>query len=740
MSFGNRLSAAKTVTVPLQPETLPGRPTQGMAAVRRAPSEPDEDSIIHYLSILGRNKALLAAMVLIGGVVAVVLTRVQTPIYRAQMSVEVATLNQDFLNIRSVTPIASVQPFEAPEYSVNTQTIVIQSTPVLERALGRNDLAERVLAAAGEARRTEPGPQGEKGAEEDERDRAVAVAARALKVKVQPSTRVMNLSFDSADPKVAADMANSIAEACAELNRERRSQELRNTREWLTQQLQDMRAKLARSDLAALEYARRANLGIVSEQNSLAAERLREVQGELGRAHADRVAKQSRYELARSSADESLPEVLDDHALREYQTQLTALRRQLADYSSTFAAGHPKMVKVKAEIATVEAALQRSRDNIVARIQNEYDGAVRRESLLSRDYASQLQTVNDQADRISQFLLLRREADANRHLYDSLVQKVNEAGIASALTNRDVYVIQPASPPGAPYKPNIALNTLFGSFSGLCVGVALAIGRAKTVRGVETAREAVVDLDVQELGAIPRGDPNGSRVRRLLEQASVNGVNGGSAGRELATWKGWPSTMQESFRQTLISILRTEVNDGRRPVIAISSVAKGEGKTTIAGNLGIALAQIDCNVLLVDGNLRDPRLHEIFRVDNSAGFSDALAGEGFVSGRRTSIPGLYVLPGGRHRDERLLFSSQMQDVLRRLRNEFEIILIDTPPLLPLPDARLIAIRTDAVILVVSQQTDRSQLSIAKQRLEEDGSRLLGAILNSWEPKNGRLVS
>jgi capsular exopolysaccharide synthesis family protein len=209
---------------------------------------------------------------------------------------------------------------------------------------------------------------------------------------------------------------------------------------------------------------------------------------------------------------------------------------------------------------------------------------------------------------------------------------------------------------------------------------------------------------------------------------------------ELRTWHQWPSAIAESFRVTLTSILLSDNNTSRPRIIVLSSAKPGEGKTTVTSNLGIALARTNRRVLLIDGDMRKPRLHEVFGVDNRSGLSEVLAGDSSVSAHETRIPNLYVLPSGKRADERLFFTSRFRPLLRRLKTEFDMILIDTPPLLQMPDARLIGHQADAVILVVAQHTDRNAVLLAQQRLTEDGTYLLGTILNNWDPKtssNGR---
>jgi succinoglycan biosynthesis transport protein ExoP len=735
--YENRNAVSKMPVVAIHSQTGNAQhATPSAAAVYRNAPPADSRSVVQYWRILYRHKILLLGSVLVMGLIALLLTRMQAPVYRAHTSIEIESLNQDFLNMRSVSPMTSAQ-MESPEYNIRTQTIVLQSTPVLERAIDKLDLAKRLVLdserrQASFWRNLKPAPP--TGGDVSVRNRALPIATAGLKVRPEPNTRVVEISFDSTDPQVAADMANSVAAAFSELNLDRRALNSQNTREWLTRQLQDLRAKLEKSQDAAQHYARGANLTIISEKDNVAEDRLRQIQLELTRAQADRIGKQSRYELATTARPESLPEVLDDPALKDYQGQLTTLRRQLADYSSTFTPNHPKVIKVKAELAAVETALERTRGNILSRIRNEFDSASRREALLVADYTQQVREISNQSDKVTQYSLLRREAETTRQLYDSLVQRVTEAGLASAMRASDIHVIQPASRPAGPYKPNTALNIAFGLLSGLCFGSALVILRAQTDRGIHKPGDTTLHLNVPELGVIPSSTTESYTFRKLLKMPTAPSLTNDPERLELTTWQRWSSTMAESFRLTLISILRSDVNDGRRPVIAISSATAGEGKTTVLSNLGIALAQIDCRVLLVDGDMRKPRLHQIFRVDNTVGFSDALAGNAFVTGHKTEIPGLFVLPSGPQPDERLLFSSRLEKVIRRLRDQFDIILIDTPPLLQMSDARLIGIHTDAVILVVAQNTDRDAVMLAKLRLAEDGSHLLGAILNNWDSK------
>jgi succinoglycan biosynthesis transport protein ExoP len=710
----------------------PADPDCGAAAYRPAGQDPSTPA--PYWRILSAHKGALLLIALLSGAAAFALSLAQTPMYRARALLEIESLNEDFLNMRHVNPTAPEAGYASPEYNIRTQTTVLQSRPVLERTIDQMHLAERLLAK----RRRSPlmRPENQKPAAPPP-DAALSAARKALKVRVEPNTRVIEVTFDAADPQLAADFVNALAAAFAEWNLEKRWETSQYTSKWLARELQDVKAKLETAEDALQRYARASELTFISEKDNAAEERFRQLQLELSKAQADRVAKQSGYELAAAAPPESLPEVLSDATLKAYQVDLTGLRRQLAELLSSFTAEHPKVIKVQSQIAALEAALQKERSNIVARVRNEYEAASRREKLLRDDYAAQIALMSQQAEKVAHYLMLKREVDSTRQLHDSMLQKVKEAGVASAMRASNVRVIEPAAPPGVPYKPDFLVNTAFGLFSGMCLGVMLLIHRARSDRGIQEPGDTSFHLNVPELGVIPASGWDSSPVQRILGKSVLRPFSAAGSGRlELAAWQQWPSAIAECFRLTLTSILLSDRTRLHPRAIVVSSANPGEGKTTVLSNLGIALARVDRRVLLVDGDMRKPRLHEVFDVENRIGFSDLLTGRTAPAIRETKIPNLFVLPSGRSADERLLFTPQLGQLLLRFKAEFDMVLIDTPPLLQISDARLIAHHADAVILVVAQYSSRESVLAARQRLAEDGSRLLGTILNNWNPRTG----
>ncbi len=713
--------------------------------------------LIEYWHILRRRKGTLILIAFLGALVGFLLTLPQTPIYQARTSLEIQGINEDFLQMRNVNPTSAGSNAYYPEYDIQTQVKILQSGSLLERVIQKLNLDNRPLVINESGRISawrralglpQPPPQ-------SLREQALTMAAGNLKVRAQANTRLLEIFCDSTDPQLAADFANTLAAEFIEQNLEARWKTTQYTGEWLTRQMEDLRIKLEKSEEQLQSYARASGLLFTGEKDNLAEQKLRQLQEELSKAQADRVAKQSRFELATSASPESLPEVLDDGSLRDYQGKLTDLRRQLAELSSTYTSAHSRVKKVQAQILILESALEKERSNITRRIRNEFDAAQRRERLLATAYATQARLMSEQADKVTHYSILKREVDTLRQLYDNMLQRVKEAGIASALRASNVRVVDPAKPPGGPYKPDVYRNATLGLLTGLFLGVVFVVMRERIDRSIQVPGDTPFYLSVPELGVIPSGDavPHRRFYRRkqLSITAPSNADDGapGSLARaaravELVTWQRKPSLIAESFRATLTSILFSG-HDGHRPhVILFTSPNPKDGKTTAVSNLGIALAEINQRVLIIDGDLRKPRLPEIFALPNKWGLSDLLRKKQPVDGLpieaavlETGVPGLFLLPSGPEAPgaSNLLYSPRMPELLQRLRLKFDTILIDSPPMLQIPDARVLGRLADAVILVIrAAHTTRDAAQAARQRFAEDGTPILGTILNDWNPK------
>jgi capsular exopolysaccharide synthesis family protein len=700
-------------------------------------AEPEGPTLLDYWRTLMRNKGTLALFALGGVAAALLFSLPQTPVYQAKMTLEALNLNQNVLNRSELEPTEA--PASSPDLDIRTQVRILQSESLVERVLAdwktkHAPPAERSRIAAWREALGLKAPENPKEAQDVKK-----VLAR-LKATVVPQTRLVEVKFDSVDPQEAAGFLNALADKFIEQNMEARWQTTQATGAWLTRQLQDLKIKLERAEDELQQYARTAGLLFTAEKDNVAEEKLRQVQEELSKAQADRVAKQARYEQARNAPPETLPEILEDTTLARQSDNLTDLRRELADLETTLTPSHPKVRKVRAQIATLEATFERQRRNVLERIRNEFQAAERREKLLARDYAAQSKVVSDQAQRAVHYNILKREVDTQRSLYEAMLQKVREYGIASAMQASNVRVVDKAKPPRFPYKPNYPLNGALGLLLGGFLGTGFVLIRERADRTIQAPGEISLWLDAPELGVIPCGHArrflSGYYPRRADREADK------STAVELATVRHSGALLAESFRGTLTSILFSARNGDAPRVIVFTSPNPREGKSTMVSNLGLALAEIRRRVVVVDADLRKPRQHEIFGTPNSAGLSELLSGELPAEEYRklllaTAYPGLFVLPAGKGSPSaaNLLYSPRLRELLERLREEFDAVLVDTPPVLTMPDARVVGRLSDGVVLVVrSRQTTRDMAQAAAQRLAEDGTPLLGTVLNDWDPK------
>ena len=724
----------------------------------------DSEGLLEYWRVLRRHKATILVGAFLGTLLGFLVSLPQTPIYRARTAIEIETLNENYLNLREVNP-TTASGSVASELDISTQVKVLESESLAEKVVDRLQLDERPefqhaptrLASWRRALGVPESPAA------TAREQALEVAAANLHVVPTRRTRIVEIFSEWPDAALAAEFANAVAETFIEHNLETRWRSTQRSGEWLTKQLEELRVKLEQSEEKLQQYARISGLLFTSEKESVAEQRLSQLQLELSKAEADRIGKQSRFEMANTSQTESLPDILDNGPLGTYQLKLNDLRRQLAELSARFTSAHPKIKAVQVQIDQLDTVVAKERGHIVGRIRNEYETARRRERLLRNDYAKQSRFVAEQGGRAIQYSIYKREVETNRQLYDNLLQRVKEAGVASAMRASNIRIVDPAKPPRSPHKPNHVLNAMLGLLSGTLLGVVFVFVGERADRTLKQPGDAAQHLRVPELGVIPsstRDAPRpkgygyfyGSKRKRLNGSSAPGAENGKPEGAvtesaetvELTSWQRKPTLIAESFRATLTSILFAGENGTRPRVLVITSPSPGEGKTTVISNLAICLAEINRRVLLIDADMRKPRVHKIFDIANRRGLSDLLRESGtieqhglaaFVSG--TQIPGLFVLPSGSptHSIPNLLHSVRTPELISCAKEEFDTVLIDTPPMMQISDARVLGQLSDAVILVLrAGQTTRGTAKAASERFFEDGTRVLGTVLNSWNPK------
>ncbi len=713
-------------------------------------AETGRGLLLEYGQILNRNKGSILVFALLGIVTAFLYTVSRTPIYQSRTSVELQTLNDNFLNLKSSDPTISL-PDYSPEGYIETQIKILQSNALISRVFAK--INERQPKNTGQTSQPRAGwrkvlqlPVKKAAAAREE---ALAYAAGSLLIRPVGTSHIIEIFSDSPDPQVAADFVNTLVSEFIDHSLERRLKTSQHTGTWLTGQLQDLKSKLQKSENELQAYAQAAGLMFTGEKSSVAEDKLRNAQQELAKAQAERVLKQSKYESSTSNTADGLPEVLDDHSVREYELKLTDLRRQLAELSSALMPTHYKVERVQAQIDEIQRALEKAQSAIVKRLGNEFEAAQRRERLLSGDYNRQYRLVSSQLEKTVHYDLLRREVETNRQVYEAMLQKVKETSVTSAMHASNISVVDAAEPSPRPYKPDRFRNCAMGLMAGLLLGTTFVFVRDRADRSIQTPGETPAYLHLAELGVIPSAEKDRNELPPGSNQlpgdhSEENGTRRLSDCVELVTWKRKPSMLAESFRATLASILFSCRNGAKSSVIVFTSSAPAEGKTTVVSNIGVAMSETRRRVLLIDADLRRPRLHTIFSLENTRGLTNILKSDRPVADfpledliRQTGMSGLFVLPSGPAPESisDVLYSVRLGELLLQTRKLFDVVLIDTPPMLQISDARVLGRLADGVILVIrAGKTTRDTAIRAAGRFMEDGTPVLGTILNDWNPE------
>jgi polysaccharide biosynthesis transport protein len=673
---------------------------------------------------------------------------VTLPVYRAATTVEVLGLNESFMGMSSIDPQAGTGNSLPTAINLQTQLKIIESGTLRGLVQERLERETTPLLAA------QSGFLGQMRARLGLNPKdplqsmraGLAMAHSTLAARIMTGTRIIIISADSNHPELAASFVNAVASEYLAQNLQVRSASSQKTTQWLSGQLEETKAKLEQAERRLQEYVRKSGNLFVADADTLAATKLKDLQSEASAAQAERIAKQTRYEMTLKNPPDAIPDVQSDLEVKGYQLKLVDLQRERAALLATFTPEHYKVARVDAQIAEMERAVRRVKNDIVARMKNEYDAAMRREQALQGAYGGQSAVLGQQNDRAVEYGLMKREVEMLRQSLTSMLQQANQAGVVAAAPTSNVRVLDPARSSGAPVRPAPALHLMQGLFMGLfgVAGLVLLVeqaGRWRRQDKFAAPGDTAGALSVPELAVIPSapvaGTAVGDGMRRRL------GASPGLAGPvELVTWNDKPSMWADSFRMALASI-RLMDRSGKRPKsFIVTSSSPAEGKTAISTNLAITMAESGKRVLIVDADLRRARLHDIFSVSNDRGLYTMLENrasiteiEGMI--QETQIPGLSVLVAGPADPDhvgRVFHASWLPELLKRCEARFDTVVIDTPPMMMFSEARLLGGLVDGAILVIrASATDRQTALMARQRLADDGILVLGTILNDWDP-------
>jgi capsular exopolysaccharide synthesis family protein len=731
---------AALVRQSVTPHIERGQYSQGPYGYEPTDSLGSDSGLIEYWRILRRNKLTIVLSALAGLVLGFAAGIPMKAVYRVKTTLEVLAINEDFMNLKQANPnTTNDNTYDTSEEQ--TEAKLLQSTSLLNKVISKLDPNSRpmpstpLMAKSGWRallHMSEP-------IELSARQKLLLKASDSIKVRPTVKTRVLEVTIDSPDPQLAADFANTLTKEFISQNVEARWATTQQTSEWLHRELDDARDKLRKSEAALQSYATSSGLIFTDETTNVSTEKLQQLQQNLSAATSDRIGKQSRYELAQNAPADSLADVISDSGLRDTESKINELRRQIADMSAIYNPEYSKIKRLQAELDEMQPVFEKQRADILSRIKNDFVEASRKERLLQNAYNAQASEVTGQDEKAIQYNILKRDVDSNRQLYDTMLQQMKQASIASALRASNVRVVDPATLPDSPVSPNFKVNSALGLLAGLLISIGAVTIREHADRTFHQPGDVKLWTEITELGVIPSASAASfGGYNRLPSRLKIQSEESKDS---LVQWES-PSIVAEAFRSTLTSVLFMAETADQPKVLVFTSAGASEGKTTVTSNLAIAAAEIRLKVLIIDADLRRPRMQNIFKLDNETGLADMLRDGSDLSTvsqtvQKTQIANLSVLTAGpaTHSASHLLYSPAWGALLNHFRAEYDMILVDTPPMLQITDARVASRLADAVILVCrSTITTRDALLAAKGRLSEDRTRVLGVVLNDWNPK------
>jgi capsular exopolysaccharide synthesis family protein len=677
--------------------------------------EPEEATVplSHYLWILKRHRWKILAFAMVSVVCTVVVSSRLTPIYESTATIDIdrqapaAVIGQD---------ASRAAPNDSDQF-LATQVKIIESDSVLR------PVAERFkLPISGDA--TLPGEPPIPTV----RAQNAPITLKKLKITRPPNTYLLLISYRSPDPELAANVANGVADSYIQHTYDIRFRATAGLSAYMEKQIEELRAKMERSSAALAQFEKDLSVINPEEKTSILSARLLQLNTEFTTAQGDRVRQQAAYNSVKSGSMEAAQASTQGEQLRHLADHLDEARERFATVAAQYGPGHPEYKKAHSQVAELERQLEALKSNIEDRVSLAFKESANRESML----ASAVAETKAEFDRINarsfEYKALKQEADSDKGLYEELVRKIKEAGINSTFQNSSIRLADSARPAVKPVFPDLRLNALLA----FLVSTLLAIGMAilsdtidNTVRDPEDIQRS---LRTEVLGSLPVVKHWRSRLLRVRMTA-----HGTTALVRYSGHNAQESAYEEAIRTLRDSILLSDL--GHRPrSLLITSAAPREGKTTASMRLAIVHSLQNRKTLLIDADLRRPGIHGRFDISNDRGLSTVIRGEANwreVLQRCPEYPDLDILPAGpasRTAADRL--GATIEKLLAEANPDYDLIVVDAPPLLGFAEPLQMAVVVDGVIVMaLAGQTNRNAVNGVLASLKRVKANVIGMALN-----------
>lgn len=679
-----------------------------------------------YWRVVSQHKVTILVFVFIVLLGTLVSTALQTPIFRSSVKIQIDREAAQVVDFQGVMPKESAYSYDFYQ----TQYELLRSRALARRVIERLGL-ESYSAFVGEespsffqqirqwlsnllqGKAVTPVEPDEETPEQPPRLESLLLAN--LTVSPIEDSRLVVIHYDSPDPQLAARVVNALAQSFIDMNLERRFENTAYAKTFLSERIKQVRADLERSERRLVEYAGQRGIVDMEHKQGILMQKLQAVSQRMSEVEGRRIAAESTYKEMQATGIEAFSEVTENELIQTYKEKLADLEAKYAEDLNVYKPAYPKMRKLQDQIENLKAKIAHETRNIHDQLQAQFKAAVREQAMLESRMVDIKQQILDLQRRSTDYQALKRDVETNRELYDGLLQRIKEVGVAAGAGVNNVSIIDAGEVPAAAFKPNLRRNLQIALILGLVGGVGLAFLFEFLDDTVKSTSDVEQLTGLPVLGMIPE-------VRQADEEESI----------ALLSFENPKSPLAEAYRSCRTA-LTFATDHGVPEVLQVTSSGAGEGKTTTAINLALGFVQAGKNVLIVDADLRSPSLHSEFDLANDNGLTNYLVGDLRPRDvvQKSGLEGLYLLPSGPlpPNPAELLGSRHMDELLSSALDRFDVVLVDGPPVLGLADALVLANQCTATLLVVDAGVTRKDaLRSALHRLRQARANVVGALL------------
>jgi succinoglycan biosynthesis transport protein ExoP len=684
-------------------------PAYAQPVYNPAEQEPEEGKLplSQYLWIVKRHRWRILGFIAAAVIGTVIISSRLTPIYESTATVDVdrqtpsGVVGQD--SARTVMN-------DSDQY-LATQIKLVQSDSVLRpvdqrfklRELEHQAVATSTLARAGD----------------------VPVTLNRLKVTRPPNTYLLLISYRSDDPQLAADAANAIAQSYLEHTYNIRIRSSASLATFMEKQIEELKAKMERSSEALVVFERELNVINPEEKTNILSARLLQLNTEYTNAQGDRLKKEAANDSVKGGSIEAALAGAQGDGLRRLVEHLNEAHEHFVEVKTHFGANHPEYKKAEAKLLEVQSAVEASTRDVAQRVSIEYDESERREASVKQAVADAKADFDHVNARSFEYQALKREADADKQLYIELVRKIKEAGINAGFQNSAIRIADPARPALKSVFPDMKLNALLALLFSALVAIGAAVLSDLLDKTIRDPEQVSRTLRTEVIGSLPL-----MKNRRMAGSPNFRaGFKNGMAIEGERDLSGF----HESIRTLRNSILLGSFDRQYRSLL-VTSAAPGEGKTTTAANLATAHAEQGKRTLLIDGDLRRPSVHRNFNLPSVVGLSNVLLGEIPWRDAVVKVEGLEQLhilaagPPSRRASD--LIGRGLAELLEEASSDYDLVILDAPPLLGFAEPLQMATAVDGVLVVArAGQTSRKAVASVLATLNRLRAKVVGLVLN-----------